>query len=184
MAEMKTKMLNGIDTEGLADLIERIKQNPELAQFRFRARNRWQGGTHNQTRIDSYYGMGNEQMHARAFLANCDEPRDLGGDDTFPGPADWLLHALAGCVCTTLVAHAAARGIAIQSIETELDGEMDVRGFLGASPDAPKGYKSIHVIMHVKSDAPVEQLKQLAEFSPIFNTLRDPVDVTVDVQKA
>jgi len=93
-----------------------------------------------------------------------------------------LLNALAGCVTTALVMHAAARGIEIQSVTSELEGDIDVRGFLGLSPDVPRGFKNIRVTMHVQSDAPPEKLRELAEYSPVFNTIANatPVEISID----
>src|SRR5690606_32218506 len=98
-----------------------------------------------------------------------------------PNPAEHLLSALAGCVTTTMAMHAAARGIDIESISSEVEGDIDVRGFLGLSEEVPRGFKAIRVTMRVKSTAPVELLAGLAQFSPVFNTITHGAAVELQV---
>jgi uncharacterized OsmC-like protein len=105
------------------------------------------------------------------------------GQDSAPSPVEHVLHGLAGCMTTTLVYHAAARGIEIESIASELEGDVDVRGFLGLSNEVRKGYSEIRVVLKVKSDATAEKLEELAKYSPVYDTLRNPVNVVVRVEK-
>jgi uncharacterized OsmC-like protein len=82
-----------------------------------------------------------------------------------------------------MVAHAAARGIHIEEVESELEGDIDLRGFLGLSNDVPKGYTDIRVKFKVKSEVDdMEKLKRLAEFSPVFNTITNGANVDIQVE--
>lgn len=63
-----------------------------------------------------------------------------------------LLNALAACMTTSLVAHAAVRGILIEALESELEGDIHLRGFLGLDEDVPKGFVNTRVKFRVKSD--------------------------------
>ena len=80
-----------------------------------------------------------------------------------------------------MVYHAAARGIQIEELESTLEGDLDLRGFMGIAPDVRKGYQNIRVNFTVKSDASAEQLRELAQFSPVFDTIRNPVAVTLQI---
>jgi uncharacterized OsmC-like protein len=94
-----------------------------------------------------------------------------------------LLNALAGCVTTSMVAHAAVRGIHIDALESELEGDIDLRGFLGLADDVPKGFTNIRVKFKVKSDeSNMEKLKSLAAFSPVYNTLTHGVKVDIQIE--
>ncbi len=82
-----------------------------------------------------------------------------------------------------MVAHAAVRGIHIEELESEIEGDLDLRGYLGLSEDVPKGYTDIRVKFKVKSDEKnTEKLKRLAEYSPVYNTLIHGVNVDIEVE--
>jgi uncharacterized OsmC-like protein len=94
-----------------------------------------------------------------------------------------LLNALAGCMTTSMVAHAAVRGIHIEELESELEGDIDLRGFLGLEKEVPKGYTEIRVKFRVKTDAAnLERLKRLTEFSPVLNTVKQGAKVSITVE--
>ena len=114
---------------------------------------------------------------------DADEPAILAGEDEGANPVEHLLHALASCLTTSMVAHAAVRGIAIEELESELEGDIDLRGFLGLADDVPKGYTAIRAKFRVKADAgDLETLRRLANFSPVFNTLTSGTNVDVKVE--
>ena len=180
----KTVGINGVDVEGLKQTIGKLQKQKDLGQFQFRAVNQWRSGTHNHTSMIEYHGAGDTHRHPRPFEFDNDEPLALHGDDEAPNPVEWLLHALAGCVTTTTVCHAAARGIRIESCETTLEGDIDVRGFLGLTDEVPCGYQNIRVTMKIQSDAPAEKLAQLAQLSPVFNSVTKATPVDLRVEKA
>jgi len=184
MSPTKTAgVINGVAQDRLQQTVSQMRRDPGSAAFQFRVRNTWLGGAHNRSRIQDFYGGGKEDdTRQKTYVMDCDEPPILLGKAQGPNPVAHLLHALAGCVTTALVMHAAARGIEIQSVTSELEGDIDVRGFLGLSPDVPRGFKNIRVTMHVQSDAPPEKLRELAEYSPVFNTIANatPVEISID----
>ncbi|HAK97055.1 MAG TPA: osmotically inducible protein C [Planctomycetes bacterium] len=177
-------MVNGVNLDALGETIHALRDDPSLGEFQFRARNKWVGGTHNRSTIKEFYGAGKEDAErTRAFRFDADEPPVLLGRDQGANPVEYILHALAGCMTTTMVAHAAARGFTIESLESQLEGDIDVRGFLGIADDVSKGFRDIRVTFRVKSDAPAAVLRELAENSPVYNTITKPVRVTVNVEK-
>jgi uncharacterized OsmC-like protein len=186
-------LVNGVDVARLREFIERVRQDPSLGEFHFRLRNRWLDRGRNESELLEFYGAGSEVRRREfvaaggvastgAYVAFSDEPRVLLGDDTAPNPVEHLLHALAGCLTSTLVYHAAARGIQIEAIESELEGDIDVRGFLGIADDVPRGYERIRVTMRVRSSASPQRLAELAEYSPVYNTISSPVPVDVQIE--
>jgi uncharacterized OsmC-like protein len=175
-------IVNGVDVSAFNETVESIKADPTLARFRFAARNRWQDGDKNCTSIKEFTGAGKtHRTRAEPFVAWSGEHPVLLGEDKAPNPCEWLLHALIGCMTTTLVYHAAARGIEIAAVDSAIEGDVDLRGFLGISERVRKGFGVIRVRMLVKSVASPATLKALAKLSPVFDVVSSavPVDVTV-----
>ncbi len=181
--EQQPVVLNGVNVTGVFDTIKAIKADPDLATFRFRAANTWIGGGHNRSTIQGFYGCRTEdRSRTEPFVFDADEPPVLLGEDRGANPVEFVLHALAACLTTTMVYHAASRGIAIEAVDSTLEGDLDLRGFLGISDKVRKGYQTIRVRMRVKSAAAPETLSELARFSPVYDVVSNavPVDVVVD----
>jgi len=180
---VQSTTVNGIDMETLQGTVQAIEQEPELGKCRFRASNKWIGGNHNCTTITGFFGAKQEIAHKQAFELHADEPAILAGNDDGANPVEHLLNALAACVTTSMVAHAAVRGIHIAELESELEGDIDLRGFLGLSSDVPKGYTDIRIKFKVKADVyNMERLKRLTAFSPVFNTITQGANVDIQVE--
>lgn len=183
------KMVNGVDVERLFGTIEAVKENPEIAKFVFRSSNTWMGGGHNRSTIKGFYGACQEDAtRTEPFVLDADEPPVLLGEDKGPNPVEFVLHALAACMTTSLVYHAAARGIEIRSLETRFEGDLDLRGFLGLDETVRNGYQGIRVTFRIEGDASQEQLEELVEVSkgrsPVFDVVTSPVPVDVRVESA
>lgn len=179
------KMINGVDVERLVGTIEAVKADPEVAAFQFRLTNKWAGGGENHSKIEGLHGAKQELRHAAAFEVTNNETPVLLGNDRAPNPVEHLLSALAGCLTTSMTYHAAARGIAVGSISTRLEGDLDLRGFLGLSKDVRRGFRSIRVSFDIGGDltaAQKQELIQLAQqFSPVFDIVTNGVPVSVQV---
>lgn len=174
---------NGVDVTALFATIDAVKADTGLAEFRFRASNRWIDGGHNRSTIQSFYGCRQEdQSRSQPFVMDNDEPPVLLGADAGANPVEYVLHALAGCLTTTMVYHAAARGIEIGAVESELEGDLDLRGFLGLSDEVRKGYREIRVTLRVQSAADAAILKNLAQYSPVFDIVSRSVPVRLRVE--
>ncbi len=184
MAEqVKTKMANGIDMDVLQSTVNAIQEEPELGKCKFRVSNKWLGANHNCTTVTNFYGAKQEIAHKQPFELHSDEPAILAGQDQGANPVEHLLNALAACVTTSIVAHAAVRGIHIEELESELEGDIDLQGFLGLAKDVPKGYTNIRVRFKVKSDVDdIERLKRLAEYSPVYNTIIHGANVDIQIE--
>ena len=177
--------LNGLDTKQMAETVAALKAEPTLAQFEFRAHNRWISGGENRSTIKEFYGAGKEDTsRLGAFEFTNGEPPVLLGHNEGANPVEFLLHALAGCVTTTTVLHAAARGIEIESLSTRLVGDIDLQGLLGLA-DVPAGYRGIRIELDIKArnatDAELDDLIGFAQaHSPVCNTVCRPVPVVVE----
>ena len=154
--------LNGLDINAAMATIAALKADPSLARFQFRARNRWINGGENRSVIRDFYGAGQEDSsRTSSFEFTNGEPPVLLGNNEGANPVEFLLHALAGCVTTTFVLHAMARGIAIRELSTELAGDLDLRGLLALDDAVPAGYEQIRIRMHVKADCSERELDDL-----------------------
>jgi uncharacterized OsmC-like protein len=177
---------NGVDTDTLFATLDLIKAQPELARFQFRATNRWLGGAHNRSTIKGFYAAGGEDTtRAEAFEIDAGEPAILLGTDTGANPAEYLLHALAACLTTSIVYVAAARKVALTSVESSLTGDMDVRGALGVDEEPRNGFERIAVSFRVTGEAPPEKLREVVERakrrSAVYDMVTNGVPVAVDV---
>ena len=184
MTEQKTiSLVNGIDIDVLQDTVNAIQQEPELGKCRFHVTNNWLDANHNCTTVESFYGAKQEIEHKQSFELHADEPAILAGQDQGANPVEHLLHALASCVTTGMVAHAAVRGIHLEEVESEIEGDIDLQGFLGLSEDVPKGFTDIRLKFKVKTDEKnIEKLKKLAEYSPVYNTLIRGTNVDIEIE--
>ena len=176
-------LMNGVNVTALFDVINAVKMDNELAKFQFRASNKWLGGGHNCSTIKGFYGCKMEdQNRSEAFMMDADEPPVLLGEDQGANPVEYLLHALAACLTTTMVYHAAARNIEVAEADSTLEGDLDLRGFLGLSDEVPKGYQVIRVKIRARSDADPSTLKTLAKYSPVYDVVSRSVPVELMVE--
>ena len=176
---------NGVDTAQLFGTLDAVKADPALARFQFRARNRWLGGAHNRTTIRDFYAAKQEDTsRAQEFVLDAGEPAILVGTDTGPNPAEFVLHALAACLTTSIVYIAAARGVHLTEVESTVEGDMDVQGALGLSDEYRNGFERIRVAFRIAGDASEDKLQGIVaraqRRSAVFDIVTNGVPVTVD----
>jgi len=183
-----TTTLNGIDLDRLSGTIEAVTGDPTLARFEFRARNHWIDGGFSRSTIKDFYGAGQEDAtRTQTFTVESDEPPVLLGQNRAPNTVEYVLQALAACVSGTIVYHAAARGIAIEGMETTIQGDLDVHGFLGLDGEVRPGFEQIQVGIKVTGDLDDSQLAELASltrYSPVRDIVTNPVPVAIEVGRA
>ena len=181
------KMVNGVNVSELFKTIDAIKGNSEIAKFKFRATNEWINGTHCRATIKDFYGALKEDDSRPAMNYDMDEPPVLLGNNKGRNPVEYLLVALSGCLTTSLIAHASAKGVEIKGVESRYEGDIDLRGFLGISEDVPVGYKQIRVYFKIDADISDEQKEELIgmaqKYSPVFNTITRSAPVSVQLDK-
>jgi len=179
---------NGVNTPVLLATVNAVKETPALAQFRFRASNTWKGGTHSETRIESFTGAGGEHVHKTEFRYGADHPAVLVGEDRSPTPVEFLLHGLASCITAGIGTIAAARGITLTSVESRIEGDIDLLGTLGLSDTVRNGYQRLRITFDIAGDAPPQKLRDIVERSRARSAVYDvltngvPVDVTINTR--
>jgi len=176
--------INGVDRDKLFGTIDLIKAKPELANFSFKIRNEWLDGAHTRSTVQTFFGAGTNFEHAVKFELDSDEPAILLGADQGPNPGEYLLHALAACVTSGMVYHAAARGITIDEVESSVDGDVDLRGFLGIDKNVRNGFQEIRLKFRIKADVSDEQLQELCAFGQQYSPILDSISKGVPVKVA
>ena len=181
---------NGVDVPTLFATLDAVKGQRELADFRFRATNRWISGTHSESTIGGFYGAGGEQSHKQTFKLDGDHPQVLVGADEGPTPVEYLLHALATCLTAGVANIASARGIDLEEVESTVEGDINMLGLLGIDESVRNGYQGIRISFKIKGDAPEDKLEELIarskSRSAVYDVLTNgvPVDVQVEAQRA
>ena len=173
--ETAVPKINGVDTERLFQTVDLIRANTGLAGFQFRLDNEWLTGGLNRSRIRGFSGAGQDLEHTAAFELLTDEPAILLGSDQGPNAGEYLLHALVACVTGAIVYHAAARGIAIEKIESSIEGDIDLRGFLGLDESVRNGFEQIRIKFRIKADAPDSLLQEICDLGPKYSPVYDSV---------
>ena len=175
--------INGISVPRLQETVSLIQAQPALAKFEFRFANRWLNGPRTRSTIRSFFGAGQTHQHESPIELNSDEPAVLLGSDQNANPGEYLMHALAACVTSAIAFHAAARGIVIEKIESTIEGDVDLRGFLDLDASVRNGFEQIRLKLRIKADVPDAQLHELCnlgpKFSPVFDSLAKGVPVQV-----
>lgn len=182
MKETPTR-INGVDVDAVQEVIDGVTEDATLAACQFRAKNEWLTCGHNRSTIQGFYAAGAEdETRTQPFVLDNDEPPILAGSDKGANPVEYVLHALAGCVTTTLVYHAAVRGIEVRAVSSKLEGDLDIRGLFGLSEDVRKGFHHVRVVVRADADAAAEELRELCMFSPVYDIVSNslPVDLVVE----
>ena len=177
--------LNGVDTPTLFATINAVKDNRALAKFKWRATNTWIQGTKSRATIEKFDGAGGEHEHKKSYSYDADHPAVLCGEDEGPTPVEFLLVALTSCITSGIANIAAARGVKLTSVESKIEGDMDLQGILGLSDEVRNGYQNLELTFDIKGDAPEEKLRQIVEQSrarsAVFDVLSNGVPVNINI---
>jgi uncharacterized OsmC-like protein len=176
---------NGVNVQALLDAREVLKGAPEAAQFTWRATSSWKNGVASTTKIQNFFGLGQEQSHKVESVFDADHPEIFAANDTAITPIEYLLVGLAGCLTAGVASVAQNRGVQLRSVEATVEGAHDIRGILGADPDVRNGFNDVHVTFTIDADASKQEIEaivaQSQKRSAVFDALTNPTNVTVDV---
>jgi uncharacterized OsmC-like protein len=172
-------VINGLDPEQLMKVVETVKQNWEVGRTVWKASTTWEGGFKVKT-------------CSREFTLLADEPEMLCGTNTAANPVEMVLQAYGACLTIGYAMNAAVRGIRIDDIKIDLEGEIDLPGFLGLEPpeklhmDKLPGFKNITAKVKIKADADEKTLRELhthvVSTSPVGLTLSRPVQIGTSLE--
>lgn len=183
-ANLTGKNIPFADINAIRETQEAVRNQPELGKVTFKVKGKADGGlamtSHTGALIQN--GKPDDERDGKFSLVS-DEPVALLGTDTGANPAEYVLHALAGCYTVTLASMAASKGIDLSGLELDLGFDIDLNGFLGLDGSVRKGAQAINIDIKMTSDAASrEQLEELVlglpNNSPIHDTLANPVKIT------
>jgi uncharacterized OsmC-like protein len=176
---------NGVNVQALLDAREVLKGAAEAAQFTWRATSKWENGVHSTTKIQNFYGLGQEHQHKTEAVFDADHPEVFAAQDQGITPIEYLLVGLASCLTAGVASVAQNRGIQLRSVEARVEGNHDIRGILGVDSDVRNGYNDIKVTFSIDADASRQDIEALVaqsqKRSAVFDALTNPTDVTVEV---
>jgi uncharacterized OsmC-like protein len=176
---------NGVNVAALQAAREALRAAPAAARFTWRASCKWQNGTHSQSKVQGFYGLGAEQKHKTEFSFEADHPEVFASEDLGATPVELVLVGLASCLTAGVAAVAQNRGIQLRSVEAKLEGSMDIQGILGVDSDVRNGYDDIKVTFHIDADASRQEIEALVaqsqKRSAVYDIVTNPTNVTVEV---
>jgi uncharacterized OsmC-like protein len=175
---------NGVDTATLFATLDAVKGNNDIAKFQFRASNKWISGTHNQSTIHGFYGAMQEMQHAGVHVFDADHPAVLVGTDNGPTPVEYVLHALAACLTAGIANIAAARNVNLTSVESTVEGNIDLLGILGLGEGVRNGFEQIKVTFKLEGDDPAKLRKVVEQSrarSAVYDIVTNGVPVVMEV---
>ena len=185
MSTTEKSVDNGVNVEALLGAREALTAAPEAAKFTWRATCKWVNGTHSQSTIKGFYGLGEEQSHKTEFSIDADHPEVFASEDHAATPVELVLAGLASCLTAGVAAVAQMRDIQLNSVSATLEGGMDIQGILGIDSDVRNGFDGIKVHYEIDADASEDDIKALVaqsqKRSAVFDIVTNPTNVTVDV---
>jgi uncharacterized OsmC-like protein len=185
MSEMTNNINNGVNVDALLGAREALTEAPAAAQFNWRANCTWVNGTHSNTSIEKYFGLGEEQSHRKVFTFDADHPEIFASEDNGITPPEYLLVGLASCLTAGIASVAQNRGIQLNSVTSFVEGNLDIQGILGIDSDVRNGFSNINVHFKIDADASEEDIAaivaQSQKRSAAFDNITNPTNVTVKV---
>ena len=176
---------NGVNVQALLDAREALKGAPQAAQFTWRASCKWVNGVHSQSSVQGFFGLGQEQQHKTETSFEADHPEIFAAEDNGITPVEYMLVGLASCLTGGIAAIAQNRGIQLRSVESKVEGKMDIRGILGMDSDVRNGYDDIKVTFKIDADASKKDIEALVaqsqKRSAVYDVITNPTNVTVEV---
>lgn len=185
MSESVSKVDNGVNVAALLDARKALTDAPEAAQFKWRASCKWVGGTFSQSKVESFFGLGEEQQHRTTFSFDADHPQVFASEDRGATPVEIVLVGLASCLTAGVAAVAQHREIQLRSVQATLEAGMDIQGILGIDSDVRNGFDGIKVSYEIDADASKEDIDALvaqsAKRSAVYDIFTNPTNVTIEV---
>jgi len=185
--ETDKQVQNGVNVDALLGARDALSKAPEAAKFNWKASCKWMNGTHSQTSIQGFYGLGQQQSHKTEFTFDTDHPEIFASEDKGATPVEMVLAGLAGCLTAGVASIAQLRKIQLRSVKATLEGAMDIQGILGIDSDVRNGFNDIKVNFEIDADASKDDLEALVaqsqKRSAVYDVITNPTNVSVSVAK-
>jgi uncharacterized OsmC-like protein len=185
MTTLQTPVDNGVNVDALLGVRDALPDTPQIAQFQWRAKVSWVGGTHSRSSVDTFYGFGEEQRHKATFTYDADHPLAFAAQDNGITPVEYVLVALGSCLTAGIASIAQQRKIQLRSVQATVEAEHDLHGILGADPQIRNGFNGVRVSYKIDADATADEVKALVaqsqKRSAVYDILTNPTHVTVEL---
>ena len=185
--DTEKQVQNGVNVDALLGARDALSKAPEAAKFNWKASCKWLNGTHSQTSIQGFYGLGQQQSHKTEFTFDTDHPEIFASEDKGATPVEMVLAGLAGCLTAGVASIAQLRKIQLRSVKATLEGSMDIQGILGIDSDVRNGFNDIKVNFEVDADASKDDIEALVaqsqKRSAVFDIIANPTNVSVSTTK-
>jgi uncharacterized OsmC-like protein len=185
MTTTDTPIDNGVNVQALLDARDALTGAPQAAQFTWRASTEWVNGTHSNSKVEGFFGLGEEHLHRSTFSFDADHPAVFASEDNGATPVEYVLVGLASCLTAGVAAVAQNREIQLRSVKATIEGDMDILGILGGDPEVRNGFSGIRVHYDIDADATQDEIAALVaqsqKRSAVFDVITNPTNVTVDV---
>jgi uncharacterized OsmC-like protein len=185
MTTTDTPIDNGVNVQALLDARDALSGAPQAAQFTWRASTEWVNGTHSNSKVEGFFGLGEEHLHRSTFSFDADHPAVFASEDNGATPVEYVLVGLASCLTAGVAAVAQNREIQLRSVKATIEGDMDILGILGGDPEVRNGFSGIRVHYDIDADATQDEIAALVaqsqKRSAVFDVITNPTNVTVDV---
>src|SRR3954447_10127836 len=185
--DTEKQVQNGVNVDALLGARDALSKAPEAAKFNWKASCKWMSGTHSQTSIQGFYGLGQQQSHKTEFTFDTDHPEIFASEDKGATPVEMVLAGLAGCLTAGVVSVAQLRKIQLRSVEAALEGAMDIHGIHVIDSDVAKGLNDNKVNFEIDADASKDDIEALVaqsqKRSAVFDIITNPTNVSVSVAK-
>jgi len=179
----QANIINGIDTEAVKDLINRVANDSKEGLTSWKVSTSWKGGARTETQVDGYHIGG--QYIQKDFSISTDEPLELGGTNQAANPQETLMAAFNACMTVGYVVGCAMEGVELEKLRIETEGDIDLRGFLGLDTSVKPGYDEIHYTVYIKGNGTEEQFQKVHETvtatSPNRFNVANPIQLTSEM---
>tara|TARA_Y100000590_G_scaffold304227_1_gene343011 strand:- start:118 stop:477 length:360 start_codon:yes stop_codon:yes gene_type:complete len=118
MTITETTVDNGVNVEPILGTRDAISGMRAVGQFKYRARNTWINGTHSQTTVEGFFGVGEEQKRRKLFTFDADHPEVFAAEDNGATPVEYVLVGLASWLTAGVASVATNRGIQLNPATT------------------------------------------------------------------
>lgn len=177
--------INGVNSQALGSVLDSTMKQPEMAKATFSVKTEWNGGGFRVKSTSRDFSLGGQKIPRKnGFTLMHDFPDQFAGGGEGPTVCESCMASLGACIAQTIIAHSTMRGIALDGIRIEMEGDVDLRGFAGLSDKVRPGAQQFRVNVHIDSKtASKEQIDELCEIgkrlSPAVDTLTNGTSIVI-----
>ena len=165
------------NTTGLKEIVTKrigiFKKRPELAVYKPKVTSKLVRNLYTETTV-------------RNHIVKCDYAEPAGGENIGPNPIELLMASFAACIEAAFYEFAEHEGLAIESVEAEIEGMLDLRGLFMVDESVPPGFQELSYTLKIQSPEDENKVRKLAEqviaHCPVVDTLVRSISVSGSIR--